>query len=297
MKSRYFYFNLILGLAALLAVVIGLTACSTSSTPRTPPVTTSPPISATVTPTSSVASLTVNISNNPKLGGYLVDGAGMTLYYFAKDIAGKSTPTGTVLTNWPPFNSSSFNVPSALNAGDFGSITRDDGLKVATYKGWPLYHFAQDKAPGDMLGDGVGGVWFAIKIPFFSVLLQNNATLNIFLADSKGMTLYYFAKDSVGKSTTSGTVLANWPLFSPSSFVVPSALNAADFNTITRDDGAAVATYKGWPLYYYINDKVSGDAKGQGIGGVWSVVNPANFAPTLVPTPTPTPTPTSTPTG
>jgi predicted lipoprotein with Yx(FWY)xxD motif/plastocyanin len=219
----------------------------------------------------------------------------MTLYYFAKDTLGKSTPTGTVLANWPPFNPSSFTVPDALNAADFGAVTRDDGLKAATYKGWPLYHFAQDKAPGDTLGDGVGGVWFAVKIPFFSVLLQNNATLNTYLADSKGMTLYYFAKDSVGKSTATGTVLANWPLFNPSSFVVPSALNAADFSTITRDDGAKVATYKGWPLYYYINDKVSGDTKGQGIGGVWFVVNPASFPPTAVLTPTPTPTPTPAP--
>jgi predicted lipoprotein with Yx(FWY)xxD motif len=223
-----------------------------------------------------------------------VDGNGMTLYYFAKDTLGKSTPTGTVLANWPPFNPPSFNASTALNAADFGTITRDDGLKVATYKGWSLYHFAQDKVAGDTFGDGVGGVWFALKISFYSVLLQNNATLNTYLADSKGMTLYYFAKDSVGKSTTTGTLLTNWPLFNPAGFIVPSTLSAVDFGTITRDDGAKVATYKGWPLYYYINDKFSGDTNGQGIGGVWFVVNPASFPPT--PTPTPTPTPSSTPT-
>jgi predicted lipoprotein with Yx(FWY)xxD motif/plastocyanin len=116
--------------------------------------------------------------------------------------------------------------------------------------------------------------------------ISNNAKLGVYMVDGSGMTLYYFAKDSVGKSTTTGSVLANWPLFNPSNFTVPSALNTTDFGTITRDDGAKVASYKGWPLYYYINDKLSGDTNGQGIGGVWFVVNPANFPPTPVPTPT-----------
>ena len=102
------------------------------------------------------------------------------------------------------------------------------------------------------------------------------------------MTLYYFTKDSVGKSTAAGAVLANWPLFNPASFVVPSTLNVNDFSTITRDDGMKVATYKGWPLYYFINDKVSGDTNGQGLNGVWFVVDPAKFPPPASPPPTPT---------
>jgi hypothetical protein len=53
-----------------------------------------------------------------------------------------------------------------------------------------------------------------------------------------------------------------------------------DFGTIKRDDGQMQATYKGWPLYYYIKDQVSGETAGQGVGGVWFVVNPTNFPPT-----------------
>ena len=39
-------------------------------------------------------------------------------------------------------------------------ISRDDGREQVTYNGLPLYYFANDKAPGDTKGQGVGGVWF-----------------------------------------------------------------------------------------------------------------------------------------
>ena len=205
----------------------------------------------------------------------------MTLYYFTKDSIGKSTATGAVLTAWPIFNPANFVVPSSLNAADFGIITRDDGLKQATYKGWPLYYYAKDKAAGDTLGEAVGGVWFVMKSPFYTVMLQTKADLGNYLVDAKGMTLYYFAKDSVGKSTATAAILQNWPIFNPGSFVPVSTINTADFGTITRDDGLKQATYKGYPLYYYAKDKTSGDTLGQGVNNVWFVIDPAKFPPRL----------------
>jgi predicted lipoprotein with Yx(FWY)xxD motif len=47
-----------------------------------------------------------------------------------------------------------------VTEGDFGAITREDGKRQTTYKGWPLYYYAGDKAPGDVLGQGLGNVWF-----------------------------------------------------------------------------------------------------------------------------------------
>ena len=44
-------------------------------------------------------------------------------------------------------------------------VTRDDGTKMWGYKGKPVYYFKDDKAPGDVKGDGVGGVWHAAKFP------------------------------------------------------------------------------------------------------------------------------------
>lgn len=118
------------------------------------------------------------------------------------------------------------------------------------------------------------------------------------MVDAKGMTLYYTTRDTAGKSNITGATLANWPVFYTSNIVIPSALNASDFGTITRADGKMQTTYKGWPLYYFINDKSPGDTLGQGLAGVWFAVVPASIPPaptaTPVPTATPTPTPTAT---
>ena len=81
-------------------------------------------------------------------------------------------------------------------------------------------------------------------------------------------------------SAASGAVLKNWPAFTGTTFTVPSALNPADFATITRDDGAKQATYKGYPLYYWVSDEKRGDATGENVGDVWFVIDPANFPPT-----------------
>ena len=49
--------------------------------------------------------------------------------------------------------------------------------------------------------------------------------------------------------------------------------------TITRDDGTTQTTYKGYPLYYWQNDKKRGDVTGQDVGKVWYVIDPAKFPP------------------
>jgi len=43
-----------------------------------------------------------------------------------------------------------------------GTITRADGTVQVTYNGWPLYYYASDKASGDVMGEGVGNVWYVI---------------------------------------------------------------------------------------------------------------------------------------
>ncbi len=70
-----------------------------------------------------------------------------------------SACTGSCLTTWPIFDSSSTVVPSILQASDFTVFTRPDGQMQSAYKGHPLYYFAGDAAPGDTKGRGVNGVW------------------------------------------------------------------------------------------------------------------------------------------
>jgi predicted lipoprotein with Yx(FWY)xxD motif len=148
-----------------------------------------------------------------------------------------------------------------------------------TYKGWPLYYWYQDKSAGEMKGEGVGKVWYVLDVPPYTVMLGTAKPLGNFLVDGDGKTLYYFTKDSVGRSACEGNCIHNWPAFAPESIIVPSVLNSADFSMITRADGTKQLTFKGYPLYYFVKDKVRGDVTGQGVGKVWYVVDPLDFEP------------------
>jgi predicted lipoprotein with Yx(FWY)xxD motif len=134
-----------------------------------------------------------------------------------------------------------------------------------------------DKKPGDATGEGVGKVWYILKVPPYSVMLSTDKALGNYLVDGKGMTLYWFTRDSPATSEGSGARNANWPAFAPSSFTVPSALDGADFKMITRGDGTKQATFKGYPLYYFVKDLKRGDIIGQDVGKVWYVIDPAKF--------------------
>jgi predicted lipoprotein with Yx(FWY)xxD motif len=95
------------------------------------------------------------------LGTILVDGEGMTLYLFTKDSPNTSVCMDDCLVAWPILEGE----PAAGDGADdslLGSFERADGTVQATYDGWPLYYFAQDKAPGDVTGQAVNDVWWVI---------------------------------------------------------------------------------------------------------------------------------------
>jgi len=104
--------------------------------------------------------------------------------------------------------------------------------------------------------------------------LLENEKVDKYLADANGMTLYYFANDEPNVSNCSGECLEKWPVFYEENFEVPEGFNKDDFSSITREDnGEKQTTFKGYPLYYFVNDKASGDVNGQGVKDVWFVVN------------------------
>jgi predicted lipoprotein with Yx(FWY)xxD motif len=102
-----------------------------------------------------------------------------------------------------------------------------------------------------------------------------------YLADARGMTLYWFKKDSPGKSACAGPCVANWPVYHRENVAAGEGTKAEDFGTITGDDGKKQTTFRGYPLYYRAGDKAPGDSKGQGMNDVWHVVDPGNFPPKL----------------
>lgn len=93
--------------------------------------------------------------------------------------------------------------------------------------------------------------------------------IGMVMTDPKGMTLYTFAKDTIGGSNCTGTCLKIWPAYVAKS---KTGNLPANISVITRPDGTFQYAWKGMPLYYYNKDGDSGDAYGNGIGNVWSVI-------------------------
>ena len=51
---------------------------------------------------------------------------------------------------------------STLHSG-FSVVPRKDGTNQLSYKGWPLYTWHKDNAPGDINGDGFRDTWHIAK--------------------------------------------------------------------------------------------------------------------------------------
>lgn len=99
------------------------------------------------------------------------------------------------------------------------------------------------------------------------------------LVDGEGRTLYLFTNDEPDTSVCSGTCAENWPpLEAPEELVAGEGVDESLLGTITRDDGTPQVAYASMPLYYYAADAEPGDSKGQGVGGVWYVVDPGGEA-------------------
>ena len=95
-------------------------------------------------------------------GNIVVDAKGMSLYFFTKDTkdSGTSACAGSCLVQWPPLTTTSAAPAAEGVSGTLGTINTPDGKKQVTLNGLPLYYFAKDTKPGDILGQGVGGVWY-----------------------------------------------------------------------------------------------------------------------------------------
>lgn len=98
-----------------------------------------------------------------------------------------------------------------------------------------------------------------------------------YLTDAKGMALYWFKQDSPDKSTCAGPCAQNWPIYYREAVAPPAGIAASDFATISREDGQKQTTFRGYPLYYWKGDEKAGDTRGQGVRGVWFLIDPANF--------------------
>jgi predicted lipoprotein with Yx(FWY)xxD motif len=103
------------------------------------------------------------VAGQTALGRALTDPGGRTLYAFTKDTDGRSSCYGDCPATWPALTvEGSVAAGEGVEADLLATATRRDGTTQVTYKGMPLYYYAGDTQPGDVNGQGIGGVWFAV---------------------------------------------------------------------------------------------------------------------------------------
>ncbi|GGI27663.1 hypothetical protein [Pedobacter mendelii] len=236
----------------------------------------------------------IQLAVDVKFGTIITDNSGKTLYIFSNDVAGTPTCIGGCETVWPLYYSVDISTDMNINPADVGEITRADGRKQSTFKGYPLYYYQSDAAVGETKGDGIGGIWFVAK-PDYSLMLANTQMTGLngklytstyaegtgltkYFTDASGRALYSFSPDKNNKNTFTKADLTNntiWPVYEAELKSLPSIISK-DMISIIDVFGKKQMTYKGWPLYYFGQDTKRGDNKGSSVGpapGFWPMLN------------------------
>lgn len=247
---------------------------------ETPTATTSP--TGTETP---AAATRITVNSHPFHGDILTDGEGLTLYLLTADNPNESVCTEDCAEAWPPLT---VNSEDALEVSQdvtatLGTTERDDGSLQVTADETPLYYFVQDEAPGDAMGQEINNVWFVLRPDASAVKPtvsgREHEEFGPILTDADGMTLYLFTNDEDGTSNCTGDCAENWPpLTVGDRGVIESVMTDVEVGTINHPEAGTMATAAGHPLYYFAPDERPGDANGQGINGVWFVLDPEGNA-------------------
>lgn len=121
--------------------------------------------STSTTPSSTAKGTTVKLGKS-KLGTYLVNGNGITLYLFAKDTGKTSRCSGACAKAWPPLITAAKPVAGqGVKSSLLGTTTRADGKLQVTYNGHPLYRYEDDTKPGQHHGQKLkefGALWYVV---------------------------------------------------------------------------------------------------------------------------------------
>jgi predicted lipoprotein with Yx(FWY)xxD motif len=108
---------------------------------------------------------TIQSHEHPELGAILADEDGRALYILKNDSPGVSTCYDECAQMWPPLQTQDDpEFGAGVDAALVGTMERDDGTTQVTYNDWPLYVYAQDIAPGDVMGHQVEDDWGAWSV-------------------------------------------------------------------------------------------------------------------------------------
>ncbi|EXJ14740.1 putative lipoprotein [Imhoffiella purpurea] len=95
-----------------------------------------------------------------RLGRVLTSDLGLTLYRSIRDSDGVSECAGNCGPLWRPFLMAQSEQP----APPFGAVPHPDGSRQWSHEGHPLYLWLGDEQAGDVTGDGVDGIWQAVRV-------------------------------------------------------------------------------------------------------------------------------------
>jgi predicted lipoprotein with Yx(FWY)xxD motif len=112
------------------------------------------------------ARATVKVDES-RFGRMLVDGRGFSLYLFTRDRRGSSRCYGDCAKAWPPLlTGGAPRGGSGARKRLLGTTTRRSGKRQVTYRGHPLYYYAGETRPGQVLCQDVvefGGTWLVVS--------------------------------------------------------------------------------------------------------------------------------------
>jgi predicted lipoprotein with Yx(FWY)xxD motif len=151
-----------------LSVTVLLAACGSSSKSGSSTTSAAPTAATQAASSQSAAgsSAVVKTASNSSVGGtILVDAQGMTLYRLSGEQNGKFICTSSAcVAVWHPLTVGAGNTPTGVSS--LATVKRPDGSVQVTYKGTPLYTFAQDQSPGQTNGQGIKdvGTWSAVTV-------------------------------------------------------------------------------------------------------------------------------------
>jgi predicted lipoprotein with Yx(FWY)xxD motif len=111
------------------------------------------------------------------------------------------------------------------------------------------------------------------------VKVQQTKALGKVIANSTGRTLYLFRADKGTTSACYGACATYWPpLLTTGKPTAMAGVKASLLGTAKRKDGKLQVTYKGHPLYTFLEDKAAGQTAGEGsnnFGAKWYALAPS----------------------
>lgn len=150
----------------LIACAIAMTACGSSSgsVSKSPASTPSikPASSSTTSGSTDRSSTTLQLVRTP-LGKLVADSAGKVLYLYVPDgTATVSTVPAGVLTLWPPVKATQAPTLGPGLTAKSSTGAQPNGQQWVLYNGHLLYGFTGDTKAGDVNGNAIGNVWYAV---------------------------------------------------------------------------------------------------------------------------------------